>query len=136
MGVSVHLIGCAVAVQRDAHLIVSLVLAGQSNPSSQWNLDRSQLGSSLQAFKEPNEHVGRSPELPRCRCLRRNGARTCASTHLCLWPRPLYDLRRRGAVKVLPGETAPPPGLGFPAVSPVSSARISLMGTPRVKVYP
>lgn len=38
----VYLIGCAVAVECDAHLVVSLVLAGQSNSSSQRNLDKSQ----------------------------------------------------------------------------------------------
>lgn len=40
-------------------------------------------------------HLWCLPELPRCRCLRRNGARTCALTRLCLWPHPLYDLGRK-----------------------------------------
>lgn len=33
-----YLIGCTISVKRDAHLIVALVLAGQSDASSQRNL--------------------------------------------------------------------------------------------------
>lgn len=53
MNVGVYLIGCAVAVQRDTQLLVSLVLAGQSNSSSQRNLNESQPGSVSEVLINP-----------------------------------------------------------------------------------
>lgn len=50
----IYLVGCAIPVQRDTHLVVSLVLAGQRNSSSQRNLDKSQLSSSSEIFKDSN----------------------------------------------------------------------------------
>lgn len=38
----IYLIGCTVSVECDAHLIVALVLAGQSDASSQRNLNNSE----------------------------------------------------------------------------------------------
>lgn len=100
-----YLIGCPVSVECDTHLVVALVLAGQSDASSQGNLNTTSHFSgaktwlfsvSVKAAELPKFQcfTVSLPERPRCRCRRRNAERTCALILLCLWPRLLYDLRK------------------------------------------